>query len=115
MYANAANTSSQNLEPQHNIDYKIKLYYAIIDNLIDELNRRFNSTTFSIADAVVAMLKEDISNVKIQNLKEYSLLLNIDFNLAAAKFRLIKHLFLFSNNESEVLDNVSKSIIPNAF
>ena len=105
MFANAANSSSQNLDQEHNIDYKTELYYAIIDILIDELNRRFNSTTFSIADAVVAVLKGDVSNVKIQNLTEYFVLLNIDFNLAAAEYRLIRHSFLFSNNQSEVLDN----------
>lgn len=97
------------------IDYRTTLYYSILDLLIEELDRRFNKITLSLADSVASLLKGDFSTLKIQHLTKYCTTLNIDYNLAIAEFKLIKHSLLFSTNQNDAINQISKSAYPNAF
>lgn len=95
-------------------DYKTLIYYSVLDMLIDEIERRFNSTTLKIALAVSSIHKGDLTSLKLQNIEKYSKLLSIDLNLALAEFSLFNHSIHLHPESSDSITNFSQAIYPNA-
>ena len=96
-------------------DYKMSIYYPIIDIVLEELDRRFNKETFWISDSVVLLLNEKLSNFKINYLIKYCSMISIDYNLAIAEFSLIKHSLDLLYDYCEALNQISSSTYPNAY
>ena len=98
-------------------DYKISLYYSILDTFLVELKERFTSKNMDIMKAIQACSPQSDNFLDVEMLEPLADNYNLDISLLIMEAALAKRTLDKSEHEMETIADVMKEIKPlqNAF
>lgn len=96
--------------------YKHSLYFAVLDNIIGELERRFSDENLKLSKAVASVFSCNILNVQ-PLLDKYSNILHIDPHLVITEMKIFKESFDKQQviSSDEIIKRLSKQQYPNYY